>query len=192
MMDRKRFLAVVGWILPVAASVCLAPAQVSPKNSADLVVLLEKSGHKYSKVDDGVWEIMYEGKNMKSIPVRVTMAENILVTLAKLADRKDLTLDPVLLVKLLELNNDFDYVKLALTKSMLYVRMDSPLRLLDAAELNHVLEQVSAAVPGGRQVTPAAGYSCRKASSGFVRAARRAGSQQATTPAASNTPVTTA
>ena len=155
MMDRKRFLAVVGWILPVAASVCLAPAQVSPKNSADLVVLLEKSGHKYSKVDDGVWEIMYEGKNMKSIPVRVTMAENILVTLAKLADRKDLTLDPVLLVKLLELNNDFVYVKLALTKSMLYVRMDSPLRLLDAAELNHVLEQVSAAADEAYpQITP--------------------------------------
>ena len=155
MMDRKRFLAVVGWILPVAASVCPAPAQVSPKNSADLVVLLEKSGHKYSKVDDGVWEIMYEGKNMKSIPVRVTMAENILVTLAKLADRKDLTLDPVLLVKLLELNNDFDYVKLALTKSMLYVRMDSPLRLLDAAELNHVLEQVSAAADEAYpQITP--------------------------------------
>jgi hypothetical protein len=98
---------------------------------------------------------MYEGKNMKSIPVRVTMAENILVTLAKLADRKDLTLDPVLLVKLLELNNDFDYVKLALTKSMLYVRMDSPLRLLDAAELNHVLEQVSAAADEAYpQITP--------------------------------------
>ena len=128
-----------------AAWVCPARAQSKAKTSADLVVLLEKSGHKYNKVDDNVWEIMYEGKNMKSIPVRVTMAENVLVTLAKLADRKDLRPDPALLTKLLELNNDFDYVKLALAKSMLYVRMDSPLRLLDGEELNHVLEQVSAA-----------------------------------------------
>ena len=117
-----------------------------PKTPADLVVLASsKSGHKYSKVDDNVWEIMYEGKNMTSIPVRVTLVSNVLVTLAKLADRKNLKMDPALLTKMLELNNDFDYVKLALASSMLYVRMDSPLRLLDGAELNHILEQVSAA-----------------------------------------------
>lgn len=145
MVHRNRLLTVLAMIFSAAAPACLAQAQSKPKSAADLVILLEKSGHKYSKVDDGVWEIMYEGKNMKSIPVRVTMVENVLVTLAKLVDRKDLTLDPALLIKMLELNNDFDYVKLALTKSMLYVRMDSPLRLLDGEELNHVLEQVSAA-----------------------------------------------
>ena len=132
-------------MLSAAAAAGLAQAPSAPKTTSDLLIMLEKSGHKYSKVDDGVWEILYEGKNMKSISVRVTMAENVLVTLAKLVDRSNLKLDPALLTKLLELNNDFDYVKLALTKSMLYVRMDSPLRLLDGAELNHVLEQVSAA-----------------------------------------------
>ena len=145
MVRHERFLTALAMIFSGLAPVCLAQAQSNVKSTADLVILLEKSGHKYSKVDDGVWEIMYEGKNMKSIPVRVTMVENVLVTLAKLVDRKDLTLDPALLIKMLELNNDFDYVKLALTKSMLYVRMDSPLRLLDGEELNHVLEQVSAA-----------------------------------------------
>jgi hypothetical protein len=54
-------------------------------------------------------------------------------------------MDPALLTKMLELNNDFDYVKLALNDTMLYIRMDAPLRLLDVDELNHVLEQVSAA-----------------------------------------------
>jgi len=145
MAHRKRFMTAMAWIFSSLAPVCIAQSQNPPKSAADLVVLLEKSGHKYSKVDEGVWEIQYEGKNMKSISVRVTMAENVLVTLAKLVDRKELKLDPALLTKLLELNNDFDYVKLALTKSMLYVRMDSPLRLLDVVELNHVLEQVSAA-----------------------------------------------
>jgi hypothetical protein len=143
-VHRNRLLTALAMIL-LAASTGAAQPQSKTKGAADLVVLLEKSGHKYSKVDDGVWEIVYEGKNLKEIHVRVTMAENVLVTLAKLVDRKDLKLDPALLTKLLELNNDFDYVKLALTGSMLYVRMDSPLRLLDGEELNHVLEQVSAA-----------------------------------------------
>ena len=145
MLHRSRLFPAFALILAVPAAICEAQPQSRPKSAADLVMLLEKSGHKYSKVDDGVWEIMYEGKNMKSIPVRVTMAEGVLVTLAKLADRKDIRPDPALLTKVLELNNDFDYVKLALSKSMLYVRMDTPLRLLDGDELNHALEQVSAA-----------------------------------------------
>jgi hypothetical protein len=140
-----RLLPALVSMLSAVAPVCPAQPQSKPKTSADLVQLLEKSGHKYSKVEDDVWEIQYEGKNMKSISVRVTLAGGVLVTLAKLADRKDVSLDPALLIKMLELNNDFDYVKLALAKSMLYVRMDTPLRLLDGDELNHALEQVSAA-----------------------------------------------
>jgi len=154
MVHGKRLLPALILMVSMAASVCPAQPQ-GKKTAADLLLLLDKSGHKYSKVDDNVWEILYEGKNMKSIPVRVTMAEGVLVVLAKLVDRKDLRLDPALLTKMLELNNDFDYVKLALTKSMLYVRMDSPLRLLDGEELNHVLEQVSAAADEAYpQVTP--------------------------------------
>ena len=145
MLHRNGFWVALGALFAALTIVAPAHAQTKTKTPADLVQLLEKSGHKYSKVDDGVWEILYEGKNIGSFPVRITMVENVLVSLAKLVDRKDLKLDPALLSKMLELNNDFDYVKLALSKSMLYVRMDSPLRLLDVDELNHVLEQVSAA-----------------------------------------------
>jgi hypothetical protein len=137
-----RLLAVA---LVVSLGVCSAQTQSKPNTAADLVALLEKSGHTYSKVSDGVWEVPFKGKSMKEIPVRVTLAGDILVTLCKLADRKDLKLEPALLIKLLELNNDFDYVKLALNDEILYVRMDTPLRLLDSTELNHALEQVSAA-----------------------------------------------
>lgn len=127
------------------AVVCPAQTQSKPPTAADIVALLEKSGHSYSKVSDNVWEVDFQGKNIKQIPVRVTLAGGVLVTLCKLVDRKSLRLDPPLLIKLMELNNDFDYVKLALTDDMLYVRMDTPLRLLDSDELNHALEQVSAA-----------------------------------------------
>jgi hypothetical protein len=127
------------------AAVCPAQTQSKPNAGADVVALLEKSGHSYTKVSDNVWEVGFQGKNMKQIPVRVTVAGGVLVTLCKLVDRKSLKLEPALLIKLMELNNDFDYVKLALTQDMLYVRMDTPLRLLDSDELNHALEQVSAA-----------------------------------------------
>jgi len=145
MVHCNRLLPALLTIVLVAGAVTPAPVEGATKTAADVVMLLEKSGHEYSKVDDNVWKVMFAGKNMKSIPVHLTIAGGVLVTLAKLADRKNVKMDPALLTKMLELNNDFDYVKLALNDTMLYIRMDAPLRLLDVDELNHVLEQVSAA-----------------------------------------------
>ena len=122
-----------------------AAAASSAKNSSDIVLLLEKSGYKYTKVSDGVWEITFAGKNTGDFPVRLALAGNILLAIAKLGDRKDLKLEPEFLVKLLECNDQFDFVKLSLSKDMLYLRMETTTRLLDGQELKHVLEQVSAA-----------------------------------------------
>jgi len=123
------------------------PAAAAPlvKDASDVVLLLEKSGYKYQKVSDGVWEVTFAGKNTGDFPVRLALAGNIVLALAKLADRKDLKLDPSFMTKLLECNDQFDYIKLALSKDMLYIRMETSTRLLDAAELKHILEQVSAA-----------------------------------------------
>jgi hypothetical protein len=133
--------------LVVSAVICPAqsPAADKGKESSDIVLLLEKSGYKYTKVSDGVWEITFAGKNTGDFPVRLALAGNIVLAIAKLADRKDLHMDPPFLVKLLECNDQFDFVKLALSKDMLYLRMESSTRLLDGQELKHVLEQVSAA-----------------------------------------------
>jgi hypothetical protein len=139
-------------LLLLATAVCRAqtppaqaPASPAAKGSSDIALLLEKSGYKYTKVSDGVWEITFAGKNTGDFPVRLALAGNIILAIAKLADRKDLKLDPEFLVKLLECNDQFDFVKLALSKDMLYIRMETATRLLDGQELKHVLEQVSAA-----------------------------------------------
>jgi len=58
-------------------------------------------------------------------------------------DRKDLKPQPVLLTKLLELNHKFDSIKLALSEDMLYLRMDTHLRLLDNQELKYLVEQIA-------------------------------------------------
>lgn len=113
------------------------------KGAGDVVALLEKSGHRYTKVSDGVWEIVFSGDNLKDFPVRLALGEGMLVGLSKVADRKDLKLQPALLIKLLEMNHSMDSVKLALSEDMLYVRLDTHLRILDSQELKYVLDQLS-------------------------------------------------
>jgi len=133
----------VGYAQAPAATPAAAPAQL--KDATEIVLLLEKSGYKYTKVSDGVWEITFAGKNTGDFPVRLALAGNIVLAIAKLADRKDLKLEPPFLTRLLECNDQFDFIKLALSKDMLYLRMEISTRLLDSQELKHVLEQVSAA-----------------------------------------------
>ena len=131
--------------LPFTLLVASAYAQTK-SHAAEVAGLLEKSGYNYTKVSDGVWQIQFKGKNIGEFPVRVAVGGDILVTLAKIADRKDLKLQAAFLTKLLELNDSIDSVKIVLSDEMLYVRMDTRLRALDAEELKYVLGQISGAV----------------------------------------------
>jgi hypothetical protein len=118
-------------------------AQEKAKGATDVVALLEKSGYAYTKVSDGVWEIPGTGKNLKEFGIRLALADDILLVMVRLAERKDLKLQPPLLTKVLELNHKFDSIKLALSEDMLYLRMDTHLRLLDNQELKYLVEQIA-------------------------------------------------
>ena len=107
------------------------------------MALLEKSGYTYTKISDGVWEVPGTGKNLKEFGIRLALADDILIVMVKLADRKDLKPQPSLWTKLLELNHKFDSIKLALSEDMLYLRMDTHLRLLDNPELKYLVEQIA-------------------------------------------------
>lgn len=118
--------------------------QAQEKTKApDIVSLLENSGYRYAKVSDGVWEIPGTGKNIKEFGIRLALADDILLVMVKLAERKDLRLQPPLLTKALELNHKFDTIKLALSEDMLYLRMDAHVRLLDNQELKYLVEQIA-------------------------------------------------
>jgi len=118
-------------------------AQSKPKGAADIVTLLEKSGYSYKKITDGVWEVPGTGKNIKSFGIRLALADEVLLVMVTLADRKELKLQPAFLTKLLELNHKFDSIKLALSEDMLYLRMDTHLRMLDNEELKYLVEQIA-------------------------------------------------
>ena len=138
-------MALAATVLMSASSsgVCWAGAQDKSKGATEIVALLEKSGYSYTKVGDGLWEIPGTGKNLKEFGIRLALADDILLVIVKMADRKDLKLQPALLTKLLELNHKFDSIKLALSEDMLYLRMDTHLRLLDNQELKYLVEQIA-------------------------------------------------
>lgn len=135
--------SILALILVTTPMLGSARAQTNTKGAADIVALLEKSGYTYTKVSDGVWEIPGTGKNLKEFGIRLALADDILLVMVKIADRKDLKLQPALLTKLLELNHKFDSIKLALSEDMAYLRMDSHLRLLDGEELKYLVTQIA-------------------------------------------------
>src|SRR6266571_4630480 len=140
--NRKHLINVL--VVALVSTFAIRPIHAqATKGAADIVALLEKSGYSYTKVGDGVWEIPGTGKNVKSFGIRLALAEDILLVMVKLADRKDLKLQPAALTKLLELNHKFDSIKVALSEEMLYVRMDTHLRLLDNQELKYLVEQIA-------------------------------------------------
>src|SRR6185503_16872174 len=136
-------LKVFAILLLIMTAVVPGHAQDQNKGAPGVVALLEKSGYTYTKVSDGVWEIPGTGKNLKEFGIRLALADDILLVMVKIADRKDLKLQPALLTKLLELNHKFDSIKLALSEDMAYLRMDSHLRLLDGEELKYLVTQIA-------------------------------------------------
>lgn len=108
-----------------------------------LVALLEKSGYNYSKVDEGTYQVGATGKNLKEFDVNVLLSGDVVLVMARLADRKELSKKSDFLTKLLELNHHFDSVKLAYTEDMLYARIDNHLRIMDVQELKYMIDQVA-------------------------------------------------
>jgi hypothetical protein len=144
---KQKIILVTFGLAVSLASMTAQPVQPPTKSpgAPELAGLLEKSGYRYTKIRDGVWEITFAGKNTGEFPVRIALTDNTVVVLAKLADRGELKLQAPFLIKMLELNDKFDSVKLALSDEMLYVRMDMHARILDPSELKYLLEQISGA-----------------------------------------------
>ena len=159
-MLKRRSTVPVALVLSLTSFLNPAYGQDKGKGATQIVALLEKSGYTYAKVGDGVWEVPGTGKNLKEFGIRLALADDILIVMVKLADRKDLKPQPALWTKLLELNHKFDSIKLALSEDMLYTRMDTHLRLLDSQELKYLVEQIANAAdetyPQIKQFVPGA------------------------------------
>ena len=109
-MNRKIVLGAMALALTVSHIWAQTPPPQSKSPGApELAGLLEKSGYRYTKIRDGVWEITFAGKNTGQFPVRIALTDNTVVVLAKLADRAELKLQPPFLIKMLEINDKFGH-----------------------------------------------------------------------------------
>ncbi|MBI3650393.1 MAG: hypothetical protein HY231_05030 [Acidobacteria bacterium] len=108
--------------------------------------LLEKSGFKAEKLKEGVWQINFQGKNLKEFHLTITLIGEQLIMFVELANRDAVNLTSGLAVKLLELNDAMDTIKFALSEKSLYARIEAHERLLDVQELKYMISQMSAAI----------------------------------------------
>lgn len=122
------------------------PRQEGAPAAERLLALLEKTGYDYRKSGEGVWVVTLAGKNVKEIDVVVQPAEESVALQSVLTERKAVADKPGLLLKLLELNHEFDTVKFAVSPEMLYARAEVPLRTLDVEYLKYLINQLASLV----------------------------------------------
>lgn len=109
--------------------------------------LLNESGAKFTKIADDTWSMSFEGKSMKDINVLAGVGDGILVTFALIPQSKGVKFPPDVLMKLLNLNDQYDRVKVGIDiKGNVFVRIDMTIRTLDKSELSEGIDQVAAAV----------------------------------------------
>ncbi|MEO5742575.1 MAG: hypothetical protein ABIS29_18470 [Vicinamibacterales bacterium] len=95
--------------------------------------LIGKSSGSYKQIALGVWETTYKGKNLPVIRVRIAAAEDGVFFMVPLFPRDKLALSQAFLLRIAEFNAEYDYVKLALDKTALHLRLDSYAHHMDVA-----------------------------------------------------------
>ena len=121
-------LRTLGFLALFAAAPLAAPAAQAPqglsKETKLLASLIGQIQGPYIKMSDDMWRVSYKSTHLKPLLVNVTTSENMVLFYVSLAARDKVPLSQNVLVKLLELNHHYDYVKICLNKEDIYVRGD--------------------------------------------------------------------
>ena len=149
MVCRWPLLAVVLLLMPAAVRAQApqpAPATpVKPDTIQRIAELISKSAGPYKEIAPGIWETTYKGKNLPVIRVRIAAAEDGVFFIVPLFSRDKLALSQAFLLRIAEFNAEYDYVKLALDKTSLNLRLDAHAPLMDAAAFSSLEGQTALA-----------------------------------------------
>jgi hypothetical protein len=138
--------------LLVAASLGLAfelsPARAEDPavaaNAAKLAQLLKQSGYTYKTHPSNTWSIELQRKSIGKVRVITSVGSDVVVTFAMLAQKANIQKTLPFLDTLATANHEYDYAKIGLDKDGdLFVRIDTPSRLIDVKEFKSVVEQVA-------------------------------------------------
>lgn len=136
----RRMLVLIGVLLSttVSSAQTFDPVQ----RVADLIA---QSSGPYKQVALGIWETTYKGKNVPVIRVRIAAAQDGVFFMVPLLPRDKLALSQAFLLRIAEFNAEYDYVKLALDKTSLTLRLDTHAARLDAATFSALEGQTALA-----------------------------------------------
>jgi hypothetical protein len=131
---------------PAPSAAVEGPATaVKPDAIQRVAELIAKSSGPYKEIALGIWETTYQGKNLSVIRVRIAAAEDGVFFIVPLFARDKLALSQAFLLRIAEFNAEYDYVKLALDKTSLNLRLDSYASLMDVAAFSHLEGQAALA-----------------------------------------------
>ena len=123
-----------------------ASAYGQESHNAKAARLLNEAKVKFTKVDDGVWTVPFEGKKLKDFNVVIAADKTYLLMFVTVSNQKIFRSDPELLKKLLAHNDELDRVKIGIDeRGEVVVRIDLSIRLVDRQEFADALNQSAAA-----------------------------------------------
>lgn len=141
-------LVLVGVLLVTNSAWSQTPAPAAPAKPDPVqrvAELIAKSTGPYKQIALGIWETTYKGKNLPVIRVRIAAAEDGVFFIVPLFSRDKLALSQAFLLRVAEFNAEYDYVKLALDKTSLNLRLDSYAPFMDAASFSALEGQAALA-----------------------------------------------
>ena len=118
----------------------------APSSSVGVKIeqMLKATGFTYKTHNPITWSIEFERKTIGKFRVIISNSEDIIVTFTTVTEKAKIRKTPQLMEALLAANHEYDYAKIGLDKDGdLFVRIDSPVRVTDAALLKSIIEQVA-------------------------------------------------
>jgi methyl-accepting chemotaxis protein len=128
-------------LLPMGAR---AKTVSTDDNAAKIVNLMRADSYNYLNTKSPtVWMIPFNGDHLKNIKVVVTVKDSTMVVFVTVAENQHLPVTTDFMRALLEQNHELDRVKVGYDREGdLSVRIDGNVRVMDAAELREIVNQV--------------------------------------------------
>jgi hypothetical protein len=129
------------FLLPIGAR---AAGLSTTDSAAKVVNLMQADSYNYLITKSPtVWMIPFAGDHLKDIRVVVTVKDSTMVVFATIVDNQHLPVTTDFMRTLLEQNHELDRVKVGYDHDGdLSVRIDGSVRVMDAAELREIVNQV--------------------------------------------------
>jgi len=122
------------------------PAQSSDQNISKFVSLMQANNYDFQTTrSPTVWVIHFTGTNLKDIKVVLALDtdNNQMVIFVTVVEKRRMPVTTDFQHTLLKFNHEFDRVKVGLdADDDLSVRVDAPLRIMDAKELHDIVTQI--------------------------------------------------